>query len=202
MSGVPGGGARRLLLGLDTATEHLALSLVEAPREPGGLGGEEVARFVEQIGREHAARLLGELDALLKNAGAAREDMAGIGVGVGPGSYTGVRIGVSTARALGRAWGVPVGGSSSLLALMDVGLEPGATGVALLDARKGNVYAQVARRLPGASPAFEPVGEPVKVARSEVEARYPGLPLYEGPPDAAVLARRALLAGSLEPWYL
>ena len=176
-----------------------ALDVAEEPRERLTHG------FHSYPARMHwatAQRLLGELDALLRSAGAAREDMAGIGVGVGPGSYTGVRIGVSTARALGRAWGVPVGGSSSLLALMDVGLEPGATGVALLDARKGNVYAQMARRLHGASPAFEPVGEPVKVARSEVEARYPGLPLYEGPPDAAVLARRALLAGSLEPWYL
>ena len=121
---------------------------------------------------------------------------------MGPGSYTGVRIGVATAVALGRAWDVPVGGSSSLLALLGADLAPGAEGVALLDARKGNVYALIGRRLPGAHPSFEPIGDPVKVPLSEVEARFPGLPRYEGPPEAAVLARRALLAGSLEPWYL
>lgn len=202
MSGAPTGGGK-LLLGLDTATDHLALSLVEAPVERGGhVGGAEVARFVEQVGREHSARLLAELDALLRRSGAAREDVVGIGVGVGPGSYTGVRIGVSSARALGRAWGVPVGGSSSLLALLDPEIEPGARGVALLDARKGNVYAQVGRRLDGPEPTFEPVGDPVKLPRSEVETRFPGLPVSEGPPSAAVLARRALLGGSLEPWYL
>lgn len=194
----PGG----LLLGLDSATEYLALSLVQAPDEPGGIGGAEVAKRVTQLGREHAARIMGELEALLEAAGAERRDIAGVGVGVGPGSYTGVRIGVATAVALGRAWSVPVGGSSTLLALLGGALEPGAQGVALLDARKGNVYALAARRLPGQYPTFEPLGEPVKLPRAEVEERFPGIAVFEGEPDASILARRALLAGSLRPWYL
>ena len=175
---------------------------MEAPEAPEGPAAGEVARRVTHLGREHAARIMGELDALFKEADADRSDIIGVGVGVGPGSYTGVRIGVATAVALGRAWGVPVGGSSSLLALLGADLAPGAAGVALLDARKGNVYALAGRRLPGAHASFEPSGEPVKVPLTEVEARFPGLPRYEGPPEAAVLARRALLAGSLEPWYL
>lgn len=195
-------GDRRLLLGIDSATEHLALSLVEAPPTQAGSGGAEVAGRSAHLGRDHAARMLGELQGLLQDAGVQRSDVVGIGVGVGPGSYTGVRIGVATAVGLGRAWGVPVSGSSSLLTLLSGALPPGERGVALLDARKGNVYALAAERLAGPYPLFAPLGEPVKLARTEVAERFPGLPLFEGPPDASVLARRALLGGSLTPWYL
>ena len=197
--------APKLLLGIDSATEYLALSLVQAPAgrantEP--YGGAEVARLVTHLERDHAARMLELLEELLQLAGAKGTDVAAVGVGVGPGSYTGVRIGVATAVALGRAWHVPVGGSSSLLALLGAELQPGQRGVALLDARKGNVYALAGQRLAGQHPTFEPVGVPVKLPRTEVPSRFPGLPVFEGSPDAAVLARRALAGGPLEPWYL
>lgn len=204
MSGTaPNGG--RLLLGLDTATSFLALSLVEAQGGDRGTppaGGREVASFVEDLGREHAARIVTEIGALLRGAGAGRESVAGIGVGVGPGSYTGVRVGVSTAVALGRAWGVPVSGSSSLLALLTGALAPGERGVAVLDARRGNVYALVGERVAAPHLRFEPVGEPLKLARADLAQRFPGLPLFEGAPDAAILARRALSGGALDAYYL
>lgn len=194
----------RLLLGIDTATDYLALSLVPAdvqgtswrPDQP------EVARFREQLGREHAVRIVPEIAALLERAGAARSDVAAIGVGVGPGSYTGVRIGVATAQALGRAWDVPVSGSCSLLALLGDDLEPGQRGVALLDARRDNVYALLAQRLPGDHPYYEPLAEPLKLPRREVAERYPDLPLLEGAPDASILARRATTGGPLQAYYL
>lgn len=197
--------ATKLLLGIDSATEYLALSLVRAPASSSNSqvhGGEEVARLVTHLERDHAARIMAQLEELLQLAGAQRTDVAAIGVGVGPGSYTGVRIGVATAVALGRAWSVAVGGSSSLLALLGAELQPGQQGVALLDARKGNVYALAGQRLPGQHLAFEPVGLPVKLPRTEVPSRFPGLPAFEGPPDASILARRALAGGPLEPWYL
>lgn len=212
--------SRGLLLGIDSATEYLALSLVEAgggvanagePEAAGAgvagretaapSGGAEVARFVERLGREHAARIMPELEALLARAGAARGDVRGIGVGVGPGSYTGVRIGIATARALGRAWGVPVSGVSSLLALLHP-LAPGQQGVGLIDARRGNVYAQAGVRLPGEHAVFEPLTEPVKLPREELPERFAGLPLFEGEPDAAPLARLAGAGGALDAIYL
>lgn len=197
-----------LLLGIDTATDYLALSLVPAAGPAAGHGNAwhpdqpELARFVQDLGREHAARIVQEIAALLQGAGAERSDVAAIGVGVGPGSYTGVRIGVATAQALGRAWGVPVSGSSSLLALMGDDLAPGQRGVALLDARRGNVYALLARRLPGIYPNFEPLEAPLKLARQRVAERYAGLPQYEGAPDASILARRATSGGPLQAYYL
>lgn len=195
-----GGG---LLLGIDTATEYLALSLVAAPSgAPGSEPGAEVLGTVRKLGRDHAAQLMGELEALMSEAGVARSDVRGVGVGVGPGSYTGVRIGVATALGLARAWQVPVGGASSLLALLDTGLAPGQRGVAVLDARRGNVYALAAERLPGPHAVFRPVGEPIKLPRAELAERFPGLPVSEGAPNAAVLARLALHGGALEPYYL
>lgn len=210
MSGPSPKHGHRLLLGIDCATEFLALSLVQAPAQPGPAdrastrptGGAEVARSVTHLGRDHAARIMGELEALLHSAGASKSDVAGVGVGVGPGSYTGVRIAVATAVALGRAWRVPVGGASSLLALFSSQLQPGQSGVALLDARKGNVYALPAQRLPGPHALFRPISEPQKVPRDQVPELFPGLPLHEGPPDAAPLARLALSGGPLKPYYL
>jgi len=186
--------SRRYRLGLDSATEHLALALVDED-------GAEVARFVEHLGRDHAARIVPEVRALLQRAGVTPSEVAAIGVGVGPGSYTGVRIGLATARALGRAWGVPVAGASSLLALL-AGLAPGETGVGVLDARRGNVYAQAAARAPGARAPLAPLGEPEKLPRDELATRFPGLALHEGPPDAAVLARLATAGGALAAYYL
>ena len=98
-----GGG---LLLGIDTATEYLALSLVAAPSgAPGSEPGAEVLGTVRKLGRDHAAQLMGELEALMSEAGVARSDVRGVGVGVGPGSYTGVRIGVATALGLATIFG-------------------------------------------------------------------------------------------------
>lgn len=192
----------RLLLGVDTSTEYLALALVAAGAEPNSPGGALVAESLDEVGREHSARLLPALSELLKRAGAVRSDIAGVGVGVGPGSYTGVRIGIATAKALGASLGVPVGGSPSPLARMTPAVEEGERAVAITDARRGNVYALLAERLPFPHPLFEPLEEPIKLPRSELAERFPGLPLLEGPPGAAVLARRALLNGSLGAHYL
>lgn len=195
---------RRLLLGLDSATDHLALALVEAGGDDGAWGeaGAVVASFAEQVGRDHAARIIGELARLLEEAGAARSDVAAIGVGVGPGSYTGVRVGIATARALGRAWGVPVSGATTLLALLGDELPVGERGLALLDARRDNVYALLAERLPGSAPDFRPLEGPLKLSRAELDERFPGVPRFEGAPDAAVLARRATSGGALDAYYL
>lgn len=197
----------RLLLGIDSATSYLALSLVEAP--PSGMAastgvyaGSEVARYVEDLGREHARQMMGQLEALLKGAGADRKDIVGVGVGVGPGSYTGVRVGVATAVALGRAWSVPVGGSSSLLALLSPDLPSGQIGVAVLDARRDNVYALAARNIGAPLPFLEPLGEPVKLPRAQLAAQFHDLPLFEGAPDASVIARRALAGGATGAYYL
>lgn len=203
---------RRLLIGIDCATSHLALALVD-PAEG------TVAAASEDVGRAHAAMLLEALEALMRRGGADRHEVALIGVGIGPGSYTGVRVGVATAAGLARALGVPARGVSSLVAVPAGLALPGTEVVSVSDARRGNVYAQRLRRL-RAEPwvvAYEELEGPRKLGRAELGADYPGVRVVElgaaargtagAPPDAAAVAWAAHLAGhgadgTLRPLYL
>lgn len=185
-------------LGIDSSSAYLALALWSS----GGI----VARFCEEVGRAHAARIGVELERLLARAGVRRGDLAGIGVGTGPGSYTGLRVGVATAKGLARGLGVPLGGESSLAAMAAAHLTPDKPkGVIALDARRGNVYAGVFERIEGEGGHVElRYGSAEKVSRDELRARYPALPYFENAaPDAAYLACRAAAgAGEATPLYL
>lgn len=168
-------------LGLDSAGPYLA-SALWSPAE--GV----LARRAPRVERAHAARIVPELDALLADAGLPRSAVRAVTVGVGPGSYTGLRVGVAAARALATAWSVPLGGACSLALVAWGALERGETGVAVLDARRGNVYAAAFRRdgddlTPLAAVAKRPRGE---VERAWPEARW----LEDLPPDASWAARR------------
>ncbi len=97
----PGRGLR---LVIETATAACSVALLD--------GGEVVAALDETVGRGHAERLVPQIAELLALAGMTRA--ASILVDCGPGSFTGVRVGLAAARALALAWGVPVRGCSSL----------------------------------------------------------------------------------------
>jgi tRNA threonylcarbamoyladenosine biosynthesis protein TsaB len=113
-----------LVLAFDTATDVATTALV---RDSDVLG-ERVSRPV---------RILQDLDVLLADAGVERSAVEGLVVGTGPGSYTGLRMGLVTARALSFALGVPVAGVSTLRAL-----EHGAPGSRpLIDGRRQEVFA-------------------------------------------------------------
>ena len=187
----------RPFLGIDCATRYLSLALWDEGRG-------ELASFAEDVGRGHAARIVTELDALFARAGVPRGGLAGVGVGIGPGSYTGVRVAVSTARGLGRAWGVPVAGASTLAAVAAAALAPGETGAAVLDARRGNVYAALYRR--PADPAdlrMETLAPPAKLPRDALAARFgPVRVVEDAPPLAAAVAAAAREGARAEPVYL
>jgi len=102
-----------VILGLDTATADTAVALW-AP------GGPEVERRDEPpLGARpaHAGKLLLLVEEALDAAGASWDDIERIAVGVGPGSFTGLRIGIATARGLAQARNLPLIGVSSLAAL-------------------------------------------------------------------------------------
>jgi len=83
-----------------------------------------------------AVTVLEDLDALLRQAGARTRELEGLAVGIGPGSFTGIRIGLATARGLALALGVPVAGVSTLDALAAGAPEA----VPVIDARRGEVF--------------------------------------------------------------
>jgi tRNA threonylcarbamoyladenosine biosynthesis protein TsaB len=127
-----------VILGIDTSTPSTAAA-VWAP------GGPAVERRDDPPAGErpgHAARLLGLVEAALEDAGATWEDVERIAAGVGPGGFTGLRLGIATARALAQARGLPLVGVSSLQALACGAAGDDASGVvAVIDARRGEVFA-------------------------------------------------------------
>jgi tRNA threonylcarbamoyladenosine biosynthesis protein TsaB len=112
-----------LTLAFDTATDVATVALV---RDDEVLGER----------RSRALRILADAGELLSQADASTDDLNAVVAGIGPGSYTGLRIGLATARALALSLGIAAAGVSTLDAL--AAGTPGA--VPLVDARRGEVF--------------------------------------------------------------
>ncbi|MCG6904515.1 MAG: tRNA (adenosine(37)-N6)-threonylcarbamoyltransferase complex dimerization subunit type 1 TsaB [Rhodobacter sp.] len=121
-----------LILGFDTSAAHCAAVLL--------CGDTVLADAHEEMTKGQAERLIPMLEQVLTQAGAGWGDLAALGVGIGPGNFTGVRISVSAARGLALGLGIPAVGVSALEAQV-FGL-PGVT-VSSLDARRDALYVQV-----------------------------------------------------------
>ena len=124
----------RLTLGFDTSAAHCAAALLS--------GARVLSEVVEPMSRGQAERLVPLLDRLLTDQGIGWRDLAVIGVGTGPGNFTGIRLGVSAARGLALSLGIPAIGVSVLEA-QAFGLSGRV--LSLIDARRGQVYAQMFR---------------------------------------------------------
>ncbi|MEE9429204.1 MAG: tRNA (adenosine(37)-N6)-threonylcarbamoyltransferase complex dimerization subunit type 1 TsaB [Paracoccaceae bacterium] len=121
-----------LILAFDTSVAHCAAALL--------LGDKVLAERVEPMAKGQAERLFVLIEELLCEAGVGWKDLTCIGVGTGPGNFTGIRISVSAARGLALSLGVPAIGISNLEAQAE-----GTTGivVSVLDARQEHYYIQV-----------------------------------------------------------
>ena len=169
------------ILAIDTAAPRLQLAL---------LMGERVETIVEDMPQGQAERIFPAIDELLGRSGVTYKVLKRIAVTTGPGSFTGLRIGLSAARGLGLALGVPVIGVPSLLALsLPVSYNRAAV---LLDARRDEAYFQAF-----SGPAI-PASEPQLLPMAEARARIPpGAEVLTTPfVDIAALAR---LAATLDP---
>jgi len=98
-----------ILLAVDTAGPRLQLALLRADNS--------IDSVVEDLAKGHAEILFGRIDTLLARNGLSYRDLRRIAVTTGPGSFTGLRIGMSAARGLGLALSIPVIGVPSLLAI-------------------------------------------------------------------------------------
>ena len=187
-----------LTLGIDTSTD-VRVGLAD--------GAGILASRAVTDSRAHAEQLMPLVNASLAEAGRTLHDLGLIVVGVGPGPFTGLRVGVVTAQTLGFALGVPVRGVCSLDAVAAghlVAGNPGGEFLAVSDARRREVYwaryDTDGRRVEG--PAVSPASE-----LPELPVVGPGAGLAGGTPsplDGGVLA----LAGpglpevGLSPLYL
>jgi tRNA threonylcarbamoyladenosine biosynthesis protein TsaB len=112
-----------LILAFDTATSLATSALVR----DGEVLGERVST---------AVRVLEDVDALLRDANVEPSELAALAVGIGPGSFTGVRMGLAAARGIAFALGIPVAGVSTLAALAAGAPEA----IAVIDAKRSEVF--------------------------------------------------------------
>jgi tRNA threonylcarbamoyladenosine biosynthesis protein TsaB len=137
----------RPVLGIDTSGNVGSVALWSPTLEL-----EEV--FEE--GLIHGVALAPAAERVLAEAGLAVGDLAGVAAGLGPGSYTGVRVGVSFAKALAHAAGLPAVGVPSLDAMAE-NAPPGRDVVCARDARRGTLYLRAFHTKPGGAEARGPL---------------------------------------------
>lgn len=167
----------RLVLALETSARPPSLALERGDRT-----------FTARLGteRRHASDLLPALAQLLGEVGATARDLDAIVVGTGPGSYTGLRVGVATALGLARATGADLVGVPSVAALAFERLAPAETGTVLLDARSRQLYLAVYRRTES---ALEEVVAPRVTTADELGRHLPGTGPILGDATVADAAR-------------
>jgi tRNA threonylcarbamoyladenosine biosynthesis protein TsaB len=189
-----------IVLGLDTATPSTVAgvlrrdgTVVEVRDDPAP--GARPA---------HAARLLAAAEEALAEAGVGWDEVERLAVGVGPGSFTGLRIGIATARALAQGRALPIVGVGSLQALAR-GAGDAPAVLAAIDARRGEVFAAAWQTLNQGSggrglirvEGFAPSALTPEALAERVRA-LPAAPLAVG--DGAVRFRDSLeAAGALVP---
>jgi tRNA threonylcarbamoyladenosine biosynthesis protein TsaB len=197
-----------MIAGIETATA--ACSVAVAADD-----GHLLAEATSLAGPSHTQRLLADLQHALAMAGAGPADVSTVVVGLGPGTFTGLRIGIATARALAQALGARLVGVPTLASLALALAEGDAAAkspvvVPLIDGKRGEVFAACYRRAAGyavhcatdaAAPPLELVRGPVAVPAAELQsflAPWPtaivggeGATLYAGElPSRAHVSRR------------
>ncbi|MBA5776077.1 tRNA (adenosine(37)-N6)-threonylcarbamoyltransferase complex dimerization subunit type 1 TsaB [Stappia sp. F7233] len=128
-----------ILLAIDTALAACSVAVLDTRN-----AGERLFTVSEELGRGHAERLMDMVDQVMAEAGVAFEHLTRIVVTTGPGSFTGLRVGISVARGLALVLGIPVVGVTTLEAIAAGALHRGEAAMldVVLDARGNEVYHQ------------------------------------------------------------
>lgn len=122
------------ILAIDTATQVSSVAVLK--------DGKIAAELTLQGRLTHSETLMPHIEQVMQMANVTREGLTGIAVSIGPGSFTGLRIGLAAAKAMAYALNVQLVGVSTLKALACQIPAPGVRLVALLDAQKGNAYVE------------------------------------------------------------
>ncbi|MEL6436641.1 MAG: tRNA (adenosine(37)-N6)-threonylcarbamoyltransferase complex dimerization subunit type 1 TsaB [Pseudomonadota bacterium] len=198
------------VLAIDTCANLCAAALFDP------VDGTVLATMTEDLGRGHAERLTSLVGETLASAAIAFSDLSRIIVTVGPGSFTGIRVGVSAARGYGMALGVPVDGITSFALLAHGGAAAEGTALVTVAGGRGQVFAQMfAQREAVGDAMVIQVGDNASASQSVPTLLGNGAPLIDPGetcrhvfPDRATGdiddAFRAFKAGSVapEPLYL
>ena len=135
-----------MLLALDTAQFACSAAVFDTDGQP-------IGHTYEDMTRGHAERLVPMIDVMMASAGLQKSDLTRIVTTIGPGTFTGLRIGLAVARGYGVALGIPVLGLSTLHAIALSALHKKhlkAPIVSVIDAHRDEVYVQT----------FSPIGVP------------------------------------------
>lgn len=127
----PGG----LLLAIDTSNERCSAAVLDMAT------GALLAKADPLIGKGHVELLMDVIATVLRSAEATWSDLTKLAIGIGPGSFTGIRVAVATARGLEISLGIPSVGVTTLEAQAEPHRGDGRPVLAVHDARRGEVYA-------------------------------------------------------------
>jgi tRNA threonylcarbamoyladenosine biosynthesis protein TsaB len=179
-----------IVLGIETSTIHGGVALLADDRL--------LASYTLSVEVTHSERLLPAIDRALGDAGLALKDLSGLAVAIGPGSFTGLRIGLSTAKGLAATTGLPLAGVPTLEAMawaIPFAICPVCP---MLDARKAEVYAGIFRHGEGGVARLLPE---VAIRPEDLVARIEGPTIFlgDGARIHAGLLREALGARVLFP---
>jgi tRNA threonylcarbamoyladenosine biosynthesis protein TsaB len=192
------------LLVIDTSASLCAAGVFDGDAERG--------RCVLDLGKGHAEHLMAVIDEALNTAGITYRDLTAIAVAIGPGSFTGVRVGVSTARGLALALKIPAVGVSNLEAVAAKARERHPTRAVLAAFASGRGDIQAALYDPFGNIVYDPavidLGQAVRLATEHdavvagsagdsILAEHPGLPIVGSAvtADIAIYARLASRPG-------
>ncbi|MDM9619307.1 tRNA (adenosine(37)-N6)-threonylcarbamoyltransferase complex dimerization subunit type 1 TsaB [Rhizobium sp. S96] len=141
-----------IILALDTAGVDCAAAVYDSGRNT------VLGEASDMIGKGHAEHLMGIVDRALDQAGIALSAVERIAVTVGPGSFTGIRVGVAAARGFALSLGVPAVGVTTLAVMAEAERQrsPGQAVLAAMDAKRNEIYLQ----------SFDPAGRPLDEARA------------------------------------
>lgn len=179
-----------ILLAIDTSTDRSVIAL--ADRTGGVIQATHVA------GRQHGRELVPHLKALLATAGIAPGDVEAIAVGLGPGSYTGSRVGVTAAKTLAYATGATLIGINSLHAIgRNAPAEAGRVAV-VADAQRGEVYTVELTRPTSGRPLTPATETRIESLSTWIEGLAPGW-MVLGPALELPRVRSVVPTGCLPP---
>ncbi|MCI6085803.1 MAG: tRNA (adenosine(37)-N6)-threonylcarbamoyltransferase complex dimerization subunit type 1 TsaB [Selenomonas sp.] len=143
------------ILSLDTSTQVSSVAVLA--------DGRLASEITMQARLTHSETLLPHIEQALQMAGVKKETLTGLAVSIGPGSFTGLRIGLAAAKAMSYALGIPIVGVPSLEALALHYRVPGVTIYAMTDAQKRNIYVETIEWQPDVDGLKMAVKQPVAV---------------------------------------